>query len=257
MVLQVWQIIALTLLSFIGISDIVTIDIGIGRSIQMGFLTGLILGDVKLGLAVGATLQLMLLGVESYGGASVPDFKTGALLGTVFGYLSGKDVEFAIGLAVPIGLLIVQMDVLARFLNTFLLHAVDRRVAVDDIKGANRFILMGILPWGLSRAIPTFVCLIFGKGLVQTILNAVPDWLMGGLSVAGGLLPVVGIAILLRYLPTGQNITFAIMGFVMASYLKMPMIGCALMGLAFAIIIFKLTEKEAKTVMEGEFEDEL
>ncbi|OQO83363.1 PTS sorbose transporter subunit IIC [Enterococcus casseliflavus] len=256
MQLQIWQIIILTLLSFIGILDIVSIDIGIGRPIQMGFLTGLVLGNVTLGLAVGATLQLMLLGVESYGGASVPDFKTGALLGTVFGVLSGKDVQFAIGLAVPIGLLMVQLDVLARFSNTFLLHKVDKCVANDDIKGADRYILAGILPWGLSRALPVALCLIFGQGIIDYILKIVPDWLMNGLSVAGGLLPVVGIAILLKYLPTGKNINYAIIGFVLAAYLKVPMIGIALVGVALAFAVFKSDLDKEASHTEEELEDE-
>lgn len=77
------------------------------------------MGDMVLGLAIGATLQLMVLGVGTYGGASIPDFTTGAIVGTVFAVLSGQDAEFAIGLAIPVGLLMVQLDILARFTNTF------------------------------------------------------------------------------------------------------------------------------------------
>lgn len=46
--------------------------------------------------------------------------------------------------------------------------------------------------------------LLFGEHFVQLVLHYAPDWLMGGLKVAGGILPVVGIGILLRYLPTRQ-----------------------------------------------------
>lgn len=36
---------------------------------------------------------------------------------------------------------------------------------------------------------------------------------MNGLKVAGGLLPALGISILLRYLPIKKNISFLILGF--------------------------------------------
>ena len=118
------------------------------------------IADRQLGLAVGGTLQLMMLGVASFGGASVPDFLTGAIVGTVFGALSGKGLEFSIGLAVPVGLLMVQLDILARFTNTILLHKVDKAIENLEDKKISKLILAGTIPWGLSRALPIFIMLI-------------------------------------------------------------------------------------------------
>ena len=53
-------------------------------------LLGLVLGDVQTGLMIGATLQLMTLGVATYGGATVPDFLSGAIMGTAYAIISGK-----------------------------------------------------------------------------------------------------------------------------------------------------------------------
>ena len=60
------------------------------------------MGDLTTGLLVGATLQLMTLGVATYGGATVPDFLSGAIMGTAYAILSGKGVEYGIGIAIPI-----------------------------------------------------------------------------------------------------------------------------------------------------------
>ncbi|EGF47400.1 PTS system, IIC component, partial [Lacticaseibacillus rhamnosus MTCC 5462] len=38
------------------------------------------MGDIQTGLVVGSTLQLMVLGVGTFGGASIPDFATGAII---------------------------------------------------------------------------------------------------------------------------------------------------------------------------------
>ncbi|KIO60566.1 PTS sugar transporter subunit IIC [Caldifermentibacillus hisashii] len=237
--LAVWQIILLVILAFCSILDSLSLNIGCQYPVIIGTLAGLIMGDVTLGLAVGATLQLMVLGVGTYGGASIPDFVTGAIVGTAFAVISNQDVEFAIGIAVPVGLLMVQLDVLARFTNTFFLHRIDKNILENNIPAIKRNVLLGALPWGLSRAIPVFIMLVFGENIVNLIVDGMPDWLMGGLKVAGGILPVVGIAILLRYLPTKKFVAYLILGFVAASYLKVPMLGVALIGLALAIIFFQ------------------
>jgi hypothetical protein len=43
-----------------------------------------------------------------------------------FTVISGKGAEYGIGLAVPVSLLMLQLDVVARFCNVFLLHSVDK-----------------------------------------------------------------------------------------------------------------------------------
>lgn len=239
MELSFLQSILIILLAFFSILDSLTLNIGCQYPVIVGTFAGIIVGDMQLGLMIGATLQLMVLGVGTYGGASVPDFTTGAIIGTVFAHLSNQGTEFAIGLAVPVGLLMVQLDVLARFTNTFFLHRVDKNIGEVNVKGVKRNIVLGMFPWGLSRAIPVTIMLVFGRTVVDFIVNEMPDWLMGGLKVAGGLLPVVGIAVLLRYLPTKKFFAYLIIGFVTAAYLAMPMLGVAFVGVALALIYFK------------------
>ncbi len=265
--IQLWQIILLSLLAFFSVYDSLSLQIIGTFPVLVGTVAGLIMGDLTMGLAVGATLQLMVLGVGTFGGASIPDFMSGAIIGTAFAVMAGKTVQFGIGLAVPVGLLMVQLDILARLTNTFFSKRVDAAVERLDFKGVERNVILGILPWGLSRAIPIFLMLFFGKGLVDLIIKYMPDWLMGGLEVAGGLLPAVGIAILLRYLPINKYISYLIIGFVAASYLKIPMLGVALIGLALAIISFQRAAGKQQPVavatasqkggdlFDGEYED--
>ena len=237
--IQTWQIIILTIYAFLSINETLMGNLGLINPIFAGMVTGLVMGNLELGLLVGGTLQLMQLGISSFGGASIPDFFTGAVVGTVFGTLSGKGLDFAIGLAVPVGLLMVQLDILARFANTFLLHKIDKAIEEINTKKIERYTLLGMIPWGLSRALPILIILIFGEPVVNVILNYLPDAIMGGLKVAGGVLPVVGIAILLRYLPTKQFISYLIIGFVLAAYLELPILGITLIGGALAILDFK------------------
>ena len=131
---------------------------------------------------VGGTLQLMRLGIAAFGGASVPDYFTGAVLGTAFAVISGKGAEYGIGLAVPVSLLMLQLDVVARFCNVFLLHSVDKAIDKMQVKRIPRLVLSGSVLWGLSRAIPILLMLLAGDAVVTTITDNMPEWLMTGLK---------------------------------------------------------------------------
>lgn len=244
MQLEFYQIILITVYAFIAINESLISDVLI-QPVTAGLITGLIIGDIQTGLMVGGTLQLMRLGIAAFGGASIPDYFTGAVIGTVFAVMSGQGAEFGIGLAVPVSLLMLQLDVLARFSNVFLLHRVDK--AINDMEDHKipRLVLSGSIFWGLSRALPVFLMLIVGDEAVVAITNNLPLWLMNGLKTAGGVLPVVGVAILLRYLPTKNFIPYLLLGFFMAAYLGVPMLGVSLIGLVAAILVYKSDAEKA------------
>ena len=83
--------------------------------------------------------------------------------------------------------------------------------------------------------------------MIDTILTVIPTWVMDGFKIAGGLLPVVGFAILLRYLPVMKKPQYLILGFVLAAYLKIPVLGVGLIGLVAAIIIYQNATKNLST----------
>lgn len=245
MTIQWWQILLLTCYAGFAFYDGNNTTFGTVKPTMAGFAAGLILGDITTGLIVGGTLNLLVLGIGNFGGASIPDYMTGALLGTAFAIQSGQGAEFGVTLAIPIGLLMIQLDILARFSNTFFQHRAERLVEEGKLDAAARMNLMGLIPQSLSRMLPVFLALVFGSAFVELVVNNLPMWLMNGLKTAGGILPSLGIAILLRYLPVSKNMTFLIIGFVLAAYLKVPVLGVALVGLAFAIYSFQSEKDEA------------
>ncbi len=257
MELRVIQIILLSLYAFVAINDQIHSDFGLNRPLLAGCFAGIVMGDLAFGLTVGATLQLMVLGVSNFGGSSIPDFMSAALIGTALGVISGQGEEFGIGLAVPAGMLLVQIDVLARFANTFFQHQAVKYAEEVNLKKIEMMNILGVLMWGLSRAVPVFICLILGSKVVTSFVSYFPVWLSSGLKVAGGLLPAVGIAILLRYLPTKKYIPYLLMGFVLAAYLGVPMLGVAICGLALALLFYRQGGfNEAKAETGGMDDDE-
>ena len=229
-------IFALGLYVAIAVLDQISIQIGPYSPLFGGAVTGLIMGDLKTGLIVGATLQLMTLGVATYGGSTVPDFLTGSVMGTAYAIMAGKGAEYGIGLAVPIGLLLTQLDILARMANLFFQHRADRFAEEGNYKGVERQNIWGMFPWMLSRVIPVVVGLTFGQTVVNAINSFIPQWFMLGLKAAGMILPAMGIAILMHYLPLKTFWPFFIIGFVFMAYFSknITILGVSLIGLAMA-----------------------
>lgn len=218
--------------------DQISIQSGLYTPLFAAAFTGLVLKDVKLGLTIGATLQLMTLGVATYGGATIPDYLSGAIMGTAYAIISKQGAEYGIGLAIPIGLLLTQLDILGRMANTVVQKMADKAASKGDIKGVERANLLGSLAWILSRVIPVFIGLVFGETVVSTLNSVIPVWFMNGLKAAGQILPAMGIAILLRYLPIKRYWPYLVLGFVVIAYgsQMFSLLAVALMGLALAAI---------------------
>ena len=234
------QILLITAWAFWGIIDALSWNIGMNGAILACLFTGVVVGNPTYGLVVGGTLQMTQLGAGTYGGASIPNITSSGMITTALGAITGADpVTFAASIGVALAALFTQLDILARFSNTVFQHIADKYVESGNTKGITLMNHLGIIPWGLSRGLPVFVLLLFGQGLVDTLMAIIPQWLMDGFKLAGGLLPVVGFAILLRYLPVQKKPQYVILGFVLAAYLGMTTLVVALVGLVAALIVYQ------------------
>lgn len=218
-----WQIILLTLYAGFQIMDELHWYSSAGSAVFSGFITGLIMGDMATGLYIGGSMQLTILGVGTFGGASRIDANSGTLIATAFAVSSGMDPEQALAvLGVPVAAILVYTDIAGRFANTFFGHMCDADVEKMNWNAYNVHYWLGAVSWMLSRMLPVFLALAFGQPVVEAItaaLNGDFAWLGAGLTVAGGALPAVGFAILLRYLPVKKHIAYLILGFVIAALL--------------------------------------
>lgn len=145
--IQWWQILLLTLYSAYQICDELTIVSSAGSPVFAGFITGLVMGDLTAGLFIGGSLQLFVLGVGTFGGASRIDATSGAVLATAFSVSQGIETDLAITtIAVPVAALLTYFDVLGRMTTTFFAHRIDAAIERFDYKGIERNYLLGALP---------------------------------------------------------------------------------------------------------------
>ncbi len=228
-----------------------------GQCVVMGWVTGLILGSGTVGLTVGATLQLMTLGVAAWGGSSIPDYPLGAMMGTIVAIASGGDVEYGILVGVPVAVFAVQLDVFVRMLAVFFARAAKNAAASLRMKESYTWIATGWLTWSVKYLVPLILLFIVGPDKVVALIDKVPAPITAALKVVAGMLPAVGIGILLRYMNAKENVSWVILGFAVATYLGLNVTQAAVIGLAIALIAFKMNTGEVSVATNGGDDDEL
>lgn len=209
----------------------------IERPLVVGMVAGLMFGDIRTGILIGASLEAIFMGAVDIGGAISSEPVTATVLATTFAITLGVDTKVALALAVPIG-------VFAAFISMFLKNVVMNVFAplVDKVAADNN-------PKGLTRlhfgmwfvnyftfSLATFFAVLAGARPAQHLVNQIPANLMAGLAATGGLLPAVGFAILMRMLWSKQLSPYYFLGFVLAAYLKLPSVAVAAIGIIIVVL---------------------
>jgi mannose/fructose/N-acetylgalactosamine-specific phosphotransferase system component IIC len=215
------------------------------RPLIAGTVAGLLVGNVTLGMAIGAALEFAALGSYTYGGASTPDWPTGAIIAVALAHVSTGSTAQVTALGVTFGvaaaLVLTPLDPIGRSLTTLFIHRADTALIEGRTRELTVLHWTAFIPWAAVRAIPTFILTYFlNANLVVSIENSIPKWLVLGLQLSGGLLPAVGFSLLLGLLPVRKYWYMLLIGFVLFAYAKIPVLGVAMFGLAIAIIFVLL-----------------
>src|SRR5690242_10296082 len=231
------------------------------RPLIAGSVAGLIVGHPLLGLLVGATLELASLGVYTYGGATIPDYQTGAIVGTALaaGAAGEPAAQAAIGIGVglPAAILLAALDPVGKIVTTALVHRADGYAADGNARGLAMIHWVSLVPWVAVRAIPTFLAALAASGgLVKDITADIPAGFVHGMTLAGSLLPAVGFALLLGMMELSRYWYLLLVGFVAFAYLHVPLLGIALIGIAVAMLFVTLKRDEPAIEVPGDGTDE-
>lgn len=217
-----------------------------GVQVLYGFVIGLIMGDVTTGLTVGGTMCLMGLGIGGYGGSSVPDYALGTTVGTLFAISSGSGIEAGLAVGIPVATLGTESDVLMKMMGSLFIH---REMACSekcDWKGMTFWVWGWMIARSLLYTLPVLLVMTVGSHFINSMIAAIPGWLMNGLSVCAGLLPGLGFAILMKYLPVKKWGIFLVFGFVLYAYANLPMLAIACLAAVVAYIIYLYLENNDK-----------
>ena len=229
------------LLYFIGTSRI-----GYGLSqgatdspIFYGLIMGLLFGDVVTGLVIGGTIQMMYLGLVATGGNIPADEALAGIVAIPIALKTGISVEMAVAIAFPFGVLGVFLDQIRRTTNTFWIHKADTYAKNGDSKGIYKMaVTVPLLVAFLLRFVPVFIITFFGAEAVTLIVEMMPQWLLNSLSIAGGILPAVGFALIILTIGKLKIMPFYFLGFFLVAYFNIPTMGAAIFGTIIALVIY-------------------
>lgn len=228
------------------------------RPIITSTLVGLVLGDITNGIIMGAALELIFMGAIQIGGSVPPDVLVGAGLGTAFAIITNQGPEVAVTLGLPISIIAQSLKVVVFIVRSwFMGFAVD--LAKDaNIKGMIGLNIGGLILQCFMYFAVAFAAIALGSGAVESFIANVPAFIMRGLQVAGGVLPAVGFALLLQPMLSGKNFLYLLVGFVLVTYLKLPMVAITILGVFLAFLVVfenKSTTLTATSTADQELED--
>ncbi|MGX7419376.1 PTS N-acetylgalactosamine transporter subunit IIC [Carnobacterium gallinarum] len=206
----------------------------IHRPLVTGAIIGLILGDFKVGLMAGATLELVWAGMVPLAGAQPPNVVIGGIIGSSFAILSKQPPEVAVGIAVPFAVAVQGCITLIFTAFSPVMHKMDDLAVEGDTKGIDRLNYLEPMILFVFYFIIAFLPIYFGAEQAGNIVALLPEWLIGGLGVAGAIMPAVGFAMLLKIMFKITYAPFFAIGFVAAAYGQLPILAVAIIGISIA-----------------------
>ena len=214
------QIILVTLVGFLAGCDAVLDERMFYRPIIACTLTGLALGDPTTGIMIGGSLELVALGWMNVGAAMAPDAALASTVSTVIVIAGGQSQKEAIAVAVPLAAAGQALTIFVRTVNVFFAHQADRFADRGNIRAIEIVHFIALTLQGLRVAIPTAIVAVLASGdSVKNALEAIPEVITNGLSIAGGFIVVVGYAMVINMMKARKLMPFFFIGFVIATFM--------------------------------------
>lgn len=241
------QGIGLTIMAIIVGVDFWLEALFIFRPIIVCTLTGLILGDLQLGLLAGALTELAFAGLTPAGGTQPPNPVLAGVMTTVIAYTTGKDPATAIGLALPFSFLMQYIILFYYSSFSLFMKKADKCAEDADIKGLIKLNIVTTAIVALTYGVVVFLSAYVAQDAMQALVNSMPEWLTHGFEIAGGILPAVGFGMLLKVMLKGEYTPYLIIGFLVASFMPFSnLLPVAVIGVALAIIIYNIDKDKSK-----------
>lgn len=162
------------------------------------FVTGLVLGDWKLGLEAGAIAELSYLGLTTVGGTVPPNALIAGLMTVVLAYKSGVSAETALGLSLPFALLMQWIVIACQSLFSGFNVKVEQAIKQNDIKKFKFYVFLPEIILTSLYAVVAFLSTYALQNVLSKFVNSFPEFVSHGFEIAGGLLPGLGLALFVK-----------------------------------------------------------
>ncbi len=229
-------------------------------------LIGAILGNMETGIIIGGTLEMIALGWMNVGAAVAPDAALASIISTILVIAGGQSVGAGIALAIPLAAAGQVLTIIVRTLTVAFQHAADSAAERGSLTTISWLHVSALLLQAMRIALPALVVVLsVGTSEVQTILNSIPEVVTSGLNIAGGMIVVVGYAMVINMMRAGYLMPFFYLGFVTAAFTNFNLVALGVLGIVMAIFYIQLSPKYNKsqpvqsgsTAVHNELDNEL
>ena len=181
-------------------------------------LVGIVLGDMKTGIIIGGTLEMVIAGHQSIGAG--------------------------IALAIPLAAAGQVLTIIVRTITVAFQHAADKAADNGNLTAISWIHVSSLFLQAMRVAIPAvIVALSVGTSEVQNMLNAIPEVVTNGLNIAGGMIVVVGYAMVINMMRAGYLMPFFYLGFVTAAFTNFNLVALGVIGTVMAVLYIQLSPK--------------
>lgn len=225
-------------------------------------LIGLVSGHLTEGIILGGSLQMIALGWANIGAAVAPDAALASVASCIIMVLalSGPNadttnaISTSIALAIPLSVAGLFLTMICRTVAIPIVHMMDAEAEKGNIKGVEIWHIIAIFMQGIRIAIPAAILCFIPSQAVTQLLQAMPEWLAGGMAVGGGMVAAVGYAMVINMMATKEVWPFFALGFVFAAINSLTLIALGTIGVSMALIYLALKEsaKSSNNTLSGD-----
>lgn len=219
------------------------------QPITISLFIGLILGNVPDAVMIGASIQVIYLGLIPAGGNMPADEAIAACIAVPIALKTGMNPQLAVALAIPFGVMGLFLDQVRRTVNAFFVHMADKYAEQCNTRGI--FLAATVYPALFQiplRVTPVALAYLYGPDAVNAFMKTVPVWLLHGLEIMGGVLPGLGFAMTIMVIGRRNLLPYFIAGFFLVKYSNMNIMAAAIFGTCMAFIHIVLQPENNKEV---------
>ena len=246
--MTVWQCLIIALLGYMSSIYAPWLALGgwytLGRPLIAGLAVGIVLGDVTTGIILGCAVQTLFIGLVTPGGSMPADVNFAAWIGIPLAMVASADANYALALSVPLSFLGVVAVLITVTVNSMFVHRQDKYIEQGKLEKAVRIPVVGQITNFVVRFFPILLCNYFGAQFVPEFVGKIPIEVAGILAAFGQLLPLIGFAILLKYVcKRNLDLIYYLAGFVLSAALGLPIVPVLVFASLFAYLDYRYSAR--------------
>jgi mannose/fructose/N-acetylgalactosamine-specific phosphotransferase system component IIC len=203
-----------------------------------GFLVGIVMGKPMEGMMLAAAINLPYVGFITAGGSMPGNAMFAGSVGTAFGLVSGLPVEQVMTISVILGSVAVMIWNAYMSVNSIWVHLAEKEAAKGNLNMVRFYNYVPSFAVSLVlNGIPAYLIVTRGE-VVGEWLSSMPQWLIDGFALVGGILPALGVGMLLNFLGQKKIIAFFFLGFFLAQFLGLSTMAITVFGAIIAVVLY-------------------